>query len=287
MTGLGVSLATIAALWMVDIAHGELFYIEEAVLRFIRHIEKHNQIKVKWWDITGTHEELPKDKKYEKYRMKVSVKDITYGQATSKVAKPDALYSQIFQNRQRKDPISVNVQHIKTVSSFLSWEIENSIRTGLGFSLFLDLPKKLGDAGFEISTAIDSKSERAGTEIKTTEVTMKESFSVAGQTEVTAIWKMTDGTMNVPWTAKFILEGFIAVCYEKKYKGRELWFYSIAYLDHPKLTRVSKYVVKYEGKGLFNGVSSSDLAVQSEEKSLKRGKKKPRKNVLPDLIDNE
>uniref|UniRef100_V5IBI8 Putative salivary secreted peptide n=2 Tax=Ixodes ricinus TaxID=34613 RepID=V5IBI8_IXORI len=287
MTGLGVSLA-IAALWIVDIAHSELFYIEEAILRFRPfQLKKHNQIKVKWWDITGTHEELSKDKKYEKYRMKVSVKGISYGEATSKVAKPDALYSQTFQNNQKKTPISVNVQHIKTVSNFLSWEVENSVRTGLGFSMFLDLPKRLGDAGFEVSTAIDSKNERAGTEIKTTEVTMKESFSVPGQTEVTATWKMTDGTMNVPWTADFQLEGFIAVYYERQYKSRHLWFYSIAYLNHPKLTRLSKYLVKYEGKGVFNGVTSSDLAVQLKEKSLKRGKKKPSENVLPGLIDNE
>lgn len=215
-----------------------------------------------WTDAYGKHRHLAERPEYSKYKIDVEYSNIQYASAVKDVARPGFTFEEWFHNGGSAQSL-VKFAKTKTMAASFTWSITEGLTIGTESTFKAGIPGVVGgDLKFKTELALSSTQAKTTTETET--FTIENHIPVAPKTSVKVVFTVIEREVEVPWTAKVFVDGFIACWFEPKWKDHWLWFFPVWQLANKDFVQSGNKLI-YDAEGMFKGVRGVETMLTTEE----------------------
>ena len=179
---------------------------------------------------------------------------------------------------------SVTYNQSETTTQSFNWSVTESLKLGVKSSVKAGVPL-VAEVTTELSVNIDTSSTQGATSTKTQTWSVSQPIICPANSQVTARLNVSTATYDIPWTAETILEGYVAIWFNKRFimdghvGDHQLYFYPIGSVIKDCIanniigtngyTKLDSYTIIASSRGLFFGGQGTEMTVTIEETPLK------------------
>lgn len=139
--------------------------------------------------------------------------DVMEGLSKSIHLKPLTVIDEWFHNEQKSTPLTVTFAHKTSHTTEIESRSLDMVRIGTSVSVEASVPLILTGA-ISVKTHIDMKKDSSSSVATSQELSVNEVITVPPQTSTHVTWTISEHKVEVPWTAKVYISGYVIATYE-------------------------------------------------------------------------